>query len=275
MRMHFERSSHWAPHDDGPELSEAELAEYAAWASEAVVVDPTEPYPREIQLDSLALQQKGILDSEIQSLHTKLTSEAVLRAGYYNPGGGAAAVAEMRSVQADLLPQIYADVRLETPYSRRHARQETPTWCQLACVSNALTALGQSPVSQVDIAAAKSVPRDGRPFPGEMRAFLADVGLHTEDIGSVSGLMDALLVGDKAVVNLGYPTYPVQHAVLVSGLRIGYGDITFLVNDPSQEYVQDMSLGRMLQLLEPPLAHNLLHRSFIVSARNERSADKL
>lgn len=256
-----------------PDLSDAELREledYAAWVLEE---NPEpEPYPNSFVLDETAFGQKAALGQALNALLQELASDEVQSRAHYGPGGPEEAAQKMRTLQADVLPRIYANVRFETPHLRQHVLQETPTWCQIASVCNALTALGYDAPSQQEVAAAKRVHPNGRPFPADMRDFLHENHLQTRDVVTVAQMMNALIVGDKAILNMGYPAYPMAHTVLVSGVRVEYGKIDFLMNDSDGDgAAQAVPLARMLQLLQPPFSYNTLNRSYVVS---DRSADQ-
>ena len=61
-----------------------------------------------------------------------------------------------------------------------------------------------------------------------MRAFLESKELSTQQFDIVVQLVDTLVGGGK---NMGPPVYPQEHTILVSGVRIGQGNIGFWVND--------------------------------------------
>lgn len=258
----------WPIEEGFDDYTAEELEDYAAWANEPYTpTEVSESYPDSFELDEAASQRKKALHQEVESLLIKLGSDDVRSKGYYSPGGGAEVVNELRDVQLRELAEIYAKTRFESPYLQWHAVQETPVWCQIASASNALEALGRVPVPQTEIAAAYGVAPEGRPFPDEMKAFLATKGLETRQADTVVQVIDELVAGNKLMLGLGYPAYPLQHTILVSGIRIDQGQIEFWTNDSAhQQGAQRMSLARMLELLEPPLDHNVLTRSFIVSA---------
>ncbi len=251
-----------APDTGDPGLDD-DYSDYADWtdASEEV-----EPYPHQLELNEAARQQKALLDTRMEGLLERLASDEVRGKGYSSPGGEAEVVSEMRKLQLEELPKIYADVRYESGYLQWHEVQETPDWCQLACVQNAFRALGDESVTQGEIARETRTHRQGRAFPDHVMEFVRGKEFEVEKMDSATAMIDALAGGSKVVLQTGYPVMPMQHSILVSGVRIDRGKIDFIYNDPAlDEGAQTVPLDRMLRLLEPPLAHNKLNRSYAIS----------
>lgn len=250
------------------EWTQQELDELAAWS--AVDFELDAPYADRLVLDDEAKQLRAYLDSEMATLLQELSSDRVQAAAHYMPGGGDEIARRMKAIQAELLPRIYAGVRFTIPYLERHELQQTPSWCQIATASNAFASFGLEPVGQDEIAAAVRVTPESRPYPQEVRNFLEDRGLDTAELSSTVQLVDGLVAGARASLNMGYPAYPSQHTVLISGVRIDNGRIDFFVNDSNYDNgAQPMPLERMLQVLEPPFMHNVLNRSFLINKTSE------
>jgi hypothetical protein len=253
---------------DVTELTGEDEDDYAAWAEWAAREPEAapEPYPHELRLDETAQERKSELNTRMTALLDRLDSKDVQARGHYALGGESEVVTQMRQLQLEELPRIYADVRYESDYLLRHTRQATPDWCQLACIENAFRALGDETVTQDVIADAAGVHPGGPPFPEEMMDFARSRGLAVQTTDSVASMIDRLAHGSKIVLLTGYPVTPMQHAILVSGVRIDQGNIEFLYNNPSEDDgAKSVGLERMLQLLEPPLAHNKISRSYSLS----------
>ncbi|MDB5178269.1 MAG: Papain-like cysteine protease AvrRpt2 [Patescibacteria group bacterium] len=235
---------------------------YDGWAE----LDEAEPFPREFELREAAQQRKAGLDGKMDELLARLASDEVRGKAHYGPGGEAEVVAQMRALQLEELPKVYADVRYESDYLAWHTPQETESWCQLASLQNAFRALGDESVTQEDIAQTLHLNRLSPPFPSQLMDFAREKGLVVQEMDSVTDMVDALVAGSKVVLQTGYPAAPSQHTILVSGVRVDHGAIEFIYNDPATDNGdKSVSLGRMLELLEPPLAHNETNRSYALS----------
>jgi hypothetical protein len=243
---------------------EEDYESYRDWAEQEP--QETEPYPHTFELNEAATERKAKLEEQMTRLLERLASDKVSTKGHYSPGGEAEVVTEMRKIQLAELPRIYADIRYESDYLQWHTRQETESWCQLASLQNSFRALGDESISQDDIAQAVGIHREGRPFPDDLRDFAQSKGYRVQTMESGTQMIDALANGSKVVLETGYPASPVEHTVLVSGIRIDHGKIEFICNDPALDQgAKPVGLARMLELLEPPLAHNKLTRSYAVS----------
>jgi len=250
---------------DVEELDDDDLQAYADWADEQSSTE-IEPYPHQLELSEAMQQRKSELDTQIDKMLVRLASEEVRSKGHYNAGGEAEVASEMRKLQLQELPGIYADTRYESDFLAWHARQETEDWCQLASLENAFKALGDTSVTQGSIAQELNIHPGSRPFPDNLVSFVRNKGLDASKMDSVTGMIDALVDGGKIILHTGYPAVAIQHAVLVSGVRIDHGTIEFLYNDSAMdEGIKTLPLSRMLELLEPPFAHNAINRSYAVS----------
>lgn len=219
-----------------------------------------------LELDDDALTHKTWLDHKLQQLSDRLASDEVRDRGHYQPGGAAELIDEMRRLQLEELPKIYANTQYQSGYLVQHDQQETESWCQLACLSNASRALGQEPPAQREIAEALAVHPQERPFTAEVLDFARGRGFETQGVETIAQMIDTLTSGSKVVLNIGYPAFPMQHAVLVSGIRVDRGQFEFFCNDPAWQHgVQTLGLNRMLELLEPAQPHNALYRSYAIS----------
>lgn len=245
------------------DLDEGDFEDYAAWAAE---LENTQSYSHHLELSEEATQDKLELSTQLDKILTRLASDEVQSKGHYNPGGGAEVVDEMIKLQLQELPKIYAGIHYESDFLRWHARQKTENWCQLASMQNAFTALGDSSVTQEGIAQKLHIHPDGRPFPDDLMQFARDKGMDVKKLDSVTEMIDLLASSSKIILNTGYPVVPIQHAILISGVRINHGEIEFFYNDSaSDDGVKTVHLERMLKLFEPPLAHNTLNRSYAIS----------
>lgn len=231
-------------------LDDAEIAAYLAWAEELVELSVDATLPQYFEFDENARSLKTEAATTINAMMAVFASEEVRQKGYYQPGGEAEVLQSVQAYQYQVLPEIYKGVRFESPSLEFHATQETPVSCQPTCIQNAFEALGVR-TTQADIAAACGFTLQAAPFPGQLMDYAKQRGFAVEEVKSIFDMIDELVDGKKVVIHLGQPAFPVEHAILVSGVRIENGTIDFIVNDPVQSQSQRLPLEVMMPHINP------------------------
>lgn len=251
------------------ELDDAEIAAYIAWIEEQAVDAEPDTLPKQFELDSEAQALKAQASDILFGLTTKLESEDVRRRGYLQQGGEHEVIKEMQEYQAVTLPEIFKNVRFESDSLFTHTTQETPVSCQPTCIQNALHCFGVE-VTQAEIAQACRFDHYAAPpFPGQMIDYVREKGFTVEIQKTVFDMINSLTQGAKVVIDLGQPTFPVEHAILATGIRIENGSIDFLINDPQTSAVQTLSLEKMLAYI-CPTQYRVLSPTYSISRNNTK-----
>lgn len=230
-------------------FDEAELAEYAAWAEELNCA-AADTLPHHFELSDEAQTLKNEVATTVDAMMIHYESNEVRHKLYTEPGGEMEVLGKIQAYQLNMLPQIYKDVRYESPSLQFHTTQETEHCCQTTCVQNALSAFGVE-LSQSEIAQAAGISLQVPPFPGQLMDFVRAQGFVVEEAKSVMAMIDDLIDGRKTIIHLGQPFFPVEHAILVSGVRIDNGTIEFIVNDPNRSQSEVVSLANIMPWINP------------------------
>ncbi len=165
-------------------------------------------------------------------------------------------VLQIKTLEKNRLPEIYKDTDYTSPVGfQTHHKQIHGLSCVIASTLNTMEALGIRPEDMkeedvanafgetgkdkmIDISKAKSYLLHEKNNQGQPEFVVKDIQTTTD-------LIDTLREGN--VTMLAKP----GHEILISGMSIKQGKITFMINDPQFTEVQKYDLDTVIDLIDP------------------------